>query len=157
MATTLLTQVELDVRPRQFSAPAVAQPLTIAFGAPPRLTLLGYNLPAADFSAADVLSLTLYWQAEAEMTINYTVFVQVLNQTGQVVAQVDQPPQAGAAPTTTWLPGEILIDPYTISLAGLPPGDYRLITGLYNPATGERLPVAGGGDFVELGMITVRQ
>jgi hypothetical protein len=102
------------------------------------------------------LPTTLYWQAEAEININYTVFVQLLNQMGQVVAQVDQPPRAGAAPTTTWLPGEVLVDPYTLTLPNLPPGVYRLIAGLYNPLTSERLSLASGGDFVELGAITVQ-
>jgi hypothetical protein len=72
-----------------------------------------------------------------------------------VVAQVDLPPLAGVAPTTTWLPGEILTDPYTLPLPpSLSPGDYRLITGLYHAVTGERLLVASGGDFVEL--VTLR-
>jgi hypothetical protein len=91
------------------------------------------------------------------MKTSYTVFVQLLNSAGQVVAQVDAQPLAGAAPTTTWLPGEILTDPYTLTLPPeLPPGDYRLITGLYNAANGERLSVATGGNFVELSPLTVK-
>ena len=63
---------------------------------------------------------------------------------------------AGAAPTTTWLPGEILTDPYTLQLPpNLPPGVYRFIAGMYNATTGQRLPVSTGGDFVELPGITV--
>jgi len=90
------------------------------------------------------------------MAVNYTVFVQLLDQEGQVAAQIDRQPQAGAAPTTTWLPGEILTDPYAINLpADLPPRSYRLIAGLYNAATGERLLAASGDDFVKLGDITV--
>ncbi|NJN93145.1 MAG: hypothetical protein HC875_03155 [Anaerolineales bacterium] len=65
--------------------------------------------------------LTLYWQSVTEMKTAYTVFVQLLNGAGQVVAQVDAQPLAGAAPTT-WLPGEILTDPYTLTL----PADSRL-------------------------------
>ena len=90
------------------------------------------------------------------MKTDYTVFVQLLNSAGQVVAQVDAPPLAGTAPTTTWLPGEILTDPYTLTLpADLSPGDYRLITGLYNAATGERF-TSFGGNFVELSQLTVK-
>jgi hypothetical protein len=66
-------------------------------------------------------------------------------------------PQAGAAPTTTWLPGEILTDPHTLSLPGeLPSRDYRLITGMYDPTTGRRMPVSTGGDFVDLGTVTIQ-
>jgi hypothetical protein len=103
------------------------------------------------------LQFTLFWRAETEIDTAYTVFIQLLNESGQVVAQIDAPPQGGAAPTTTWLPGEILPDAYSLPLpANLPPGPYRLITGLYRPDTGARLPVAGGGDFVELSPLTVQ-
>ena len=37
---------------------------------------------------------------------------------------------------------------------GLPPGDYRLITGFYNVDTGARLPVAAG-DAAELARFSV--
>ena len=38
----------------------------------------------------------------------------------------------------------------------LPAGSYRLIAGFYNAATGERLPVDSGGDFVGLGQLPVQ-
>jgi hypothetical protein len=40
------------------------------------------------------------------------------------------------------LPGEIIADPHTLALAPpVAPGAYRLIAGLYNPLTGQRLAV----------------
>jgi hypothetical protein len=64
---------------------------------------------------------------------------------------------AGAAPTTTWLPGEIIADAYSLPLpADLPAGEYRLIVGFYNPTTGERLPTTLGSNFVELPPFTVK-
>jgi len=57
-----------------------------------------------------------------------------------VVAQSDSFPAAGERPTTGWLPGEIISDHHTLTLlAEMSPGNYRLITGLYDPVTGERL------------------
>jgi 4-amino-4-deoxy-L-arabinose transferase-like glycosyltransferase len=154
---TILTHIELETRARQFDTPSIAQPTDITFGQTGQLKLIGYDLPAANFAPGDTLPVTLYWQAETEMDVNYTVFVQLLNHAGQVVSQQDLQPLAGAAPTTTWLPGEILTDPYDLTLpADLPPGDYRLITGLYHAATGERLPVSSGGDFVELQQVAVK-
>ena len=103
-----------------------------------------------------MLPVTLYWRAEAEMPVNYTVFVQLLDPQGDIAAQVDLQPQAGAAPTITWLPGEILTDPYTVPLpADLSPGSYRLIAGLYDAAAGARLSTGAGADFVELGEVAV--
>lgn len=147
-------QVRLQTRPHLFEPPASANPLNVAFGDPPLITLLGFDASATRNAQ---YQLTLYWQANSEIDTNYTVFVQLLNPAGQVVAQQDSQPLGGAAPTTTWLPGEILTDPYTLNLPpGLPPDDYRLITGLYNPVTGRRLLTASGADFVELPPVTVR-
>jgi len=149
-----LGPLTLQSRPRQFEPPDIAHRLDVALGQPPQLTLLGFDAPA-EASPGDSLPVTLYWHAGTEMNNDYTVFVQLLNSAGQVVTQRDQPPLAGAAPTTTWLPGEILTDGYTLALpADLPPGQYRLITGLYD-AGGQRLITDSGADFVELGMVTV--
>ena len=156
-AETSIGQIALNSRPRQFEKPAIAQPTDIAFGSPPLLTLIGFDLPANPATPGGSLPVTLYWQAKAEMDTNYTVFIQLLNNVNQVVAQTDAQPQAGAAPTTTWLPGEILSDSYSVALpVDLPPGNYRLITGLYDAATGQRLPASSGSDFVELGEVTVK-
>jgi hypothetical protein len=94
------------------------------------------------------------------MDTNYTVFVQILDPTGQVRAQVDSVPQGGGYPTIWWLPGEVITDPLTLELPPDIPQDtaYRLIVGLYDPVTGERLTILGsatgsvetGADFVEL-------
>ncbi|GIK41188.1 MAG: hypothetical protein BroJett011_50210 [Chloroflexota bacterium] len=156
-AETSLAAVALAVRSRRFETPVIATTANIAFGNSSQLKLIGYDGPPTTLAAGGPLPVTLYWQAIAEMKTDYTVFVQLLNDAGQVVAQVDSQPLAGAAPTTTWLPGEILTDPYTLTLpANLPPGGYRLIGGLYDAATGARLPVAAGGDFVELSLFTVK-
>jgi hypothetical protein len=156
-AETTLTSVALAVRSRQFEAPAIATTADVAFGHSTQLKLIGYDLPPTALAPGNTLPVTLYWQALAEMKTDYTVFVQLLNDAGQVVAQADSQPLAGAAPTTTWLSGEILTDPYTLTLpANLPPGGYRLIGGLYDAATSARLPVTAGGDFVELSLFTVK-
>lgn len=154
---TELTRLDLENRTRQFEQPAVQHPLDVSLGDPPRLRLLGYDLPQPALSPGETLPLTLHWQAETELETNYTIFVQLLDAGGQVVAQVDAPPLAGAAPTTTWLPPEIVSDGYTLTLPeNLPPGDYHLIAGMYDSASGARLPVAGGGNFVGLERVRVK-
>jgi len=72
----------------------------------------------------------------------YTGFVQLLDPNNRVLAQEDHIPQRGAAPTTSWLPGEYVVDQYTLTLPeSLPPGPYRLIAGLYDVRTMQRVPV----------------
>ena len=152
-----LPSIGLRQRSRQFEAPAVSQPAEFRLGSPPVVSLIGYDLPSEPMAPGDTLPVTLYWQADAEMETDYTVFVQVLSLDWQVLAQSDRQPLGGSAPTSTWLAGEILTDPYHLSLpADLPPGDYRVITSMYDPHSGQRLPVSNGGDFAELGEVTVR-
>jgi hypothetical protein len=55
------------------------------------------------------------------------------------------------------LPNEIVADAYRITIdADAPLGKYTLIVGMYDAATGARLPVAGGGDSITIGEIQVR-
>ena len=76
------------------------------------------------------------------------------------VAGFDGPPVQGDYPTSLWAPGEIIVDTHSLNLAALPRGEYYLLAGLYNPATGERLPAATSAgplpdDAVNLGPIRV--
>jgi hypothetical protein len=153
---TELAPLRLEHRPRSFAPVQPGHPLSIGLGRPPSLTLRGYDLSGQAVRPGDSLPVTLYWQAEAEMAVNYTVFLQLLDPAQHVVAQVDRQPLAGAAPTTTWLPGEVLTDLYHLSLpAELPPGQYQLIAGMYHSAGGQRLPTTLGGDFISLAPLTV--
>jgi hypothetical protein len=75
-----------------------------------------------------------------EMDQGYTVFTHLLGPDGQILAQQDNPPVNGTYPTTLWLPGEIVVDPYTIPLpTDLPPGDYPIQVGFYIAENGLRL------------------
>ena len=59
--------------------------------------------------------------------------------TERIVAQFDGMPLHGVYPTSWWLPGEVLSDQITLSLADVPAGRYRLATGVYDPGTVARL------------------
>jgi hypothetical protein len=78
--------------------------------------------------------LTLYWQTSTALDTSYTVFVHSLDAEGTLMGQADGPPLADHYPTTAWRPGEIIADSRLV-----PPGR-RYRVGLYDPATGERLP-----------------
>ena len=131
---------------RAYAPPSPRNPLTADFGP---IRLLGFDLRRQRTAA----NLTLYWQADERMKTGYTVFAQLLDGQGRVRAQADSVPRSGSYPTFWWLPGEVVADTLSLEMpAGLPRGkSYRLITGLYDPATGVRLPVVGTGlDYVEL-------
>lgn len=79
--------------------------------------------------------LVLYWQAVTPVPESYTVFTHLVDSAGQVVAQQDNLPVTGLAPTSTWAPNHPVRDPYRLTLpATSAPGSYQLRVGLYTPA-----------------------
>lgn len=108
-----------------------------------QIQLNGYDLrPAANEAG---LELTLFWQALAQPTADWTVFVHLVDENGSLVAQGDGVPRDGNFPTQWWPTGTHIPD--THRLAGEINCDalsqYRLLLGFYNPVTAERLPVSG--------------
>lgn len=104
--------------------------------------LLGYDLSATTLRPGERLRLILYWRALAPTAVPYTVFTHLVERGERLRAQHDGPPVAGTRPTVGWLPGEYLRDVHEIVLdPEIPPGPYRLQVGLYDPRTGDRLPV----------------
>ena len=57
-------------------------------------------------------------------------------------AQDDSEPRAGAYPTQWWQAGEVVVDEHTIVLPEGPPPPLDLYVGVYDRASGARLPVA---------------
>ncbi len=98
------------------------------------LQLAGY-----DYDATSQI-VTLYWQAIAPMTADFTTFVHVLDENDQIIAQADGQPQQGAYPTSIWDVGEMVADAKPITLPA-DSGSVRLAIGVYLLATGERLAV----------------
>ncbi|MDO8673488.1 MAG: 6-pyruvoyl-tetrahydropterin synthase-related protein [Dehalococcoidia bacterium] len=145
-----LGNVHILPRTHIFSA-SPGRPLTADFEDKARL--LGFDLAigalipagqAPKVAPSDTFNVTLYWQALREMETSYIVFIQILNGAGKLVAQNDSPPQAGEAPTTAWIAGEVVTDGHRISIpTDLPDGDYTVIAGVYDATTGIRLAVKG--------------
>lgn len=88
------------------------------------------------------LDVTLIWEALSPPAGDYTVFVHVLNQAGEVVAGHDGKPMENRFPTPAFRPGVRVVDRHQLALpADLPGGVYTLSAGLYQLESGERLPV----------------
>jgi hypothetical protein len=104
-----------------------------------KATLLSFEI------AGNQQAVTLNWQVNQPFETDYTVFIQAwtAEEKPHQARGFDGPPVLGDYPTSLWAPGEIIVDTHPIDLAGLPAGDYRLLAGLYNPATQERLPAFG--------------
>jgi hypothetical protein len=134
-------------RPTAVTRPA--QPLTADFA--DGIRLLGYTLTPAWPQPGRYLRLALYWQAVAPVGRNWKVFNQLLDSADTVIAQADAYPVWGVFPSDRWPPGEVVTTAFVLQMpTALPPGPYRLITGFYDEATGERLPLVTGEDAVVL-------
>jgi hypothetical protein len=129
-------------------------PAVMALSAPPQVavnaqwadvvSLVGYDLQRQPGEAA----LTLYWQAAGPSPTPLKRFVHLVDSGDAIVAQSDAPLENGGRLVTAWRAGEYVTE--RISLAA--PGgaqDYSVCIGLYEPATGARLPVsiAGGASL----------
>jgi hypothetical protein len=110
------------------------------------VTLLGFDLSLE----SEVVNLTLYWRCEARLAADYTTFVHVLDVTGRatgrpgtIVAQLDRPPANGAYPTSLWDPGEVIRDTIQVPISPqVAAGEYQVVVGLYDAATGRRASVS---------------
>ncbi len=107
-----------------------------------QIDLLGYSLSDRQLVSGESLDLTLYWSPRGRPMHDYTVFVHLLDSSGQLRGQADSPPMAGKYPTSVWDAGEVIADLHTLSLApDLPAGEYKIAIGLYDPETGQRVPI----------------
>ncbi len=115
-------------------------PLSVELGG--LVALRGYGLYDARARPGDIVRLALYWEALAPLEKDYTVFVHLLDAAGSPRTQQDGPPGGGYRPTTSWAVGEEIADHRGLLLPeDIPAGTYQLAIGLYDGATGERLPV----------------
>lgn len=101
----------------------------------------GIQLLDAEISqTAGQMTVELSWTTTQPVLGDYTVFLHLFDDAGTRLAQDDDPPRAGYWPTSHWRPGEVVTSTHTLALpAALPAGSYRLGTGMYDPATGQRL------------------
>jgi hypothetical protein len=113
--------------------------------------LLGYNVMPSALKGGETARVTLYWRllqesgdAEVLGTSYAKVFVHLIDDQGQLVAQHDTQPVNNAYPIPVWQPDTTIVDEHALDLpADLPGGVYTLAVGLYDPDSLERWPVTG--------------
>ena len=125
--------------PEQISIQPVGE---LAVSAPTTEPIARFGAAVTLLDAAVMISnmrweLNLTWQVHEPPLSDVTLFVHVLDASGQLIAQADGDPLAGSYPFWQWTPGSIACDQRAIDAGG--PG-LSLRVGLYNRATGERLP-----------------
>jgi 4-amino-4-deoxy-L-arabinose transferase-like glycosyltransferase len=132
-----------------------------ALGRPePKAPQLGLE-PAREIEAGHVLALRTFWSVEQPFEQDFFIFVHILDAAGSTVAQRDTPPWQGRFPTSSWRAGTLVVDVNDVPLpASLPPGDYTIVLGMFDPASGARPPMSQDGrpiDMVQIGRIAIKK
>jgi hypothetical protein len=129
------------------------------------IELGGYSLDLGMIMPDGTAQLALYWQPKTSIFPKpYKVFVQLRSEQGQIVAQADhyifEGFITGSILQQLKEQDEWLRDSADIRLPqALPPGTYRLLVGLYDPDTLERVPIVAdqsGENAVLLETVTIR-
>jgi hypothetical protein len=111
------------------------------------IALGGYALNFTAPSPDGTLPLTLYWRPlTAQIPRPFKVFVQLRNDADAIIAQADHHILQGMLSSATLASlieqNEWLRDTTVLAVpVGLPAGEYRLLVGLYDPDTFERVPL----------------
>jgi hypothetical protein len=133
--------------PRQVSG--VQHALQVNLG--DQVWLLGYDVDRSHVAKGGALRVVLYWQAQHPLATNYRSFVHLDApgdqrtwagndnfQPGQVTAQIE-------LPTSTWDTLHYVRDEHLLRVPSqVPPAAFDLRVGLYDPDTGQRLPILDG-------------
>jgi len=106
------------------------------------------------------LVIWLYWRPIGQSAGPLKLFVHLTGPTNPATgtplwSQDDQEPQDGRVTTERWDIGTIYRDVYVLPLDNVPPGTYRLSTGIYAPDTGQRMLTADGDDHILIGDISL--
>ncbi len=110
-----------------------------------RLELTGYSLDESALHGGSTAMLTLYWRVVKPLPLpEAKVFVHLRDSANHTVLQADHIPSEAIVPLpfNTWPVGEVVPDvSYLTVPVDLPPGEYKLLVGVYDPKTLQRLPV----------------
>lgn len=106
-----------------------------------RLRLLAHTIDRTTIAADERLDVSLYWQAQPPISVDYSIALHLVDPQGRRFAQSDHQHPAGY-PVSRWQAQEYARDVHTLTLpAGAPPGRYRLLL-LVTAADGRRLTTA---------------
>ena len=101
------------------------------------IRMVGYDM----VHTMEEIHVTFDWRAVSSMDSDYTVFLHLLDEQGNVLAQTDAPPLDGSYPTSVWELGESIVDERTLPIPVAGSVGVALEVGWYDTNTGKRLPV----------------
>ena len=119
----------------------------VGFSGAPRLR--GYTVPSSTARSGDELRVDLYWQGEPGADKTLSSFVHIRNSrkdqplnprsSGEIWAQTEHVAPGGLS-SAKYLPGKLYKDEFRVPLPeDMPPGEYFLEVGWFDPQSGEQL------------------
>ena len=104
--------------------------------------------------AGEPVEITLFWEKLHAHGDVYSVFIHVVDEAGNIVAQSDHWP--GGLPTNILDEGQVVIDRAFIDIpAATASGRYQMRVGLYSAESGLRLPLASGATGSAVDYVTL--
>jgi hypothetical protein len=143
----LLQTIEVEARAIREVVPPLDQRVDQEW--PGHVSLLGY---AQEHAGEGGVQVVLVWQAVAPTEQAYKVFLHVVDEHGRLLAPLDS---TFDVPSPLWENGEIVLSHHLLEAGLLPPGEYRMLVGIYDERSGERLPVDLPDAAVPAGTIEV--
>jgi hypothetical protein len=101
-------------------------------------------------------AITFHWRALRDVADDWNIFVQIQDESGEIVTQADGEPFGGAYPTSAWAVNAPFAETRTVpELSDLTPGRYRVVIGFYRLSDFTRLPVTSGGSSDSADSVTL--
>lgn len=125
-----------------------------------QIGLQGFAISPDPATPGDILLVELYWHVLDQPPADYTTFVHLINDLGEIVTQFDRLAGGTAVPTSAWIQEQTMHDMYPLKIPeGTPPGVYTIRVGMYTWPSLERLPITDSGqpagDSIDLRTIQI--
>lgn len=135
--------------------PAGAQPVHIRYGDTEQIELAAIEPPTGRYYPGDWVPVTLYLTAPQRLAHDYELFIQLLDEQGEVMGNVTTHPGWGRYPTRLWEPGALYADRYAVQVRRKvdprSPLLARIYTGFVDPTSADLSPLTArtaGGETV---------
>lgn len=117
------------------------------------IQLLAYDVDEPEIRVGEALTVTLYWKTKVPVPLNLQVYIHLIGKDDFLYGQSDKLNPADF-PTTRWPTDKYVRDQHEIVFGSPPPpGEYRIVVGLWNAGTGERLKVVSPAETFADGLV----
>jgi hypothetical protein len=116
-------------------------------------TLRGFDLDRARLGPGDLAFVTLYWRAERALPPGLVPAVVVHDAAGNELGELAS--TCGGMPSDAWHSASRNETPFRLLADELPPGEYTLLAGVRDSASGAWLPLADGSELRTLAQVSI--